>query len=139
MKNKVDNLFKDQLSKHEETPSPQAWEQIHDQLASKRTSLWSKRLAIAASLTLIATIGFLGYRSLSSLQIDDNKKVVTSTNEISVYQVPNETEPKESASEHILVEMDEAETNQQIIADVPIEDESINKEKSIIPQMWILK
>lgn len=133
MKNKLDNLFKDQLSKHEETPSPQAWDQIQDQLNSKRKSLWSRRLAIAASVILIATVGFLGYRSLSSVQVEDSPKVATSTNGIKEHQAPKETELEESTNEHVVVEKEEAETIQPILADVHIEDEKINREKTIKP------
>jgi hypothetical protein len=133
MENKLDNLFKDQLSKHEETPSPQAWDQIQDQLTSKRTSLWSRRLAIAASIILIATVGFLGYRSLSSIQVEDSMEVTASTKEIREYQAPIETESEESTSKQILVDKDEAETIRQIVADTHIEEENINMEKSIQP------
>jgi len=83
MENKLDKLFRNQLSKHEETPSMNAWEQIHRQLASNRKSLWIKRLSIAASIILIATAGFVGYRSLSDLAVESNPGITESTLPIS--------------------------------------------------------
>jgi len=85
MENKLDKLFRDQLSQYQETPSPEGWRQIESQLKSNRRALWGKRFAIAASILLIATIGFVGYRSLSIVEaehdpftaqsIDDNQKL----------------------------------------------------------------
>lgn len=76
MENRLDKLFKDQLSKHEANPSPQAWDQIHGQLASNRRNVWGKRLAIAASILLFAMAGIVGYRSLNSVIIK-NEQLVT--------------------------------------------------------------
>ena len=85
MENKLDKLFRDQLSQYQETPSPEGWRQIESQLKSNRRALWGKRFAIAASILLIATIGFVGYKSLSIVEaehdpftaqsIDDNQKL----------------------------------------------------------------
>ncbi|MCK5705252.1 MAG: hypothetical protein KAI29_29075, partial [Cyclobacteriaceae bacterium] len=79
--NRLDKLFKDQLSKHEEIPSPQAWDQIHGQLISKRRKVWGKRFAIAASILLFATAGFIGYRSLNTLTIKKDQFVTKSIDE----------------------------------------------------------
>ena len=76
MENRLDKLFKDQLSKNEANPSPQAWDQIHGQLASNRRNVWGKRLAIAASILLFAMAGIVGYRSLNSVIIK-NEQLVT--------------------------------------------------------------
>lgn len=81
MKNRLDNLFKDQLSKHGDIPSPQAWDQIHGQLVSKRRKVWGRRLAIAASILLFATAGFFGYRSLTTLTIKNDQFVTRSIDE----------------------------------------------------------
>ena len=81
MENRLDKLFKDQLSKHEEIPSPQAWDQIHGQLISKRRKVWGKRFAIAASILLFATAGFIGYRSLNTLTIKKDQFVTKSIDE----------------------------------------------------------
>lgn len=78
MKNRLDNLFKDQLSKHGDIPSPQAWDQIHGQLVSKRRKVWGRRLAIAASILLM---GFFGYRSLTTLTIKNDQFVTRSIDE----------------------------------------------------------
>ena len=82
MENRLDNLFKTKLSKHEESPSPQAWDQIHGQLVSKRRGVWRKRLAIAASILLFATVGYFGYRSLNSLTIKKTQYVAKTVDEI---------------------------------------------------------
>ena len=92
MENKLDKLFKDQLSKHGEIPSPQAWDQIHGQLVSKRRKVWGKRLAIAASILLFATAGFFGYRALNTLTIKNDQFAVKSIDENSeneVLHIPN--------------------------------------------------
>jgi hypothetical protein len=81
MENRLDKLFKDQLSKHEEIPSTKAWDQIHGQLVSKRRKVWGKRLAIAASILLFATVGFFGYRSLNTLTIKKDQLVTKSIDE----------------------------------------------------------
>lgn len=78
MENKLDKLFRNQLSQHQETPSLEGWQQIESQLKSKRRARWGKRFAIAASILLIASIGFLGYRSLSIVEIDQDPLTVQS-------------------------------------------------------------
>ena len=70
MENRLDDLFKEKLSKHEERPSQGAWDQIHGRLRSKKKAAWGKRLAIAASIILIATVGFLGYGLIKNIGID---------------------------------------------------------------------
>lgn len=81
MKNKLDNLFKNQLSKHEAVPRPQAWDQLHGQLAANRRKVLGKRLAIAASILLFATVGYIGYQSLDSLTIKKDQFVAETINE----------------------------------------------------------
>lgn len=78
MENRLDNLFRNKLSKHEESPSPQAWDQIHGNLASTKRKIWTKRLAIAASILLFATVGYVSFRSLDSLNLKKNQHVAQS-------------------------------------------------------------
>lgn len=92
MKNRLDNLFKDQLSKHGEIPSPQAWDQIHGQLVSKRRKVWGRRLAIAASILLFATAGFFGYRSLTTLTIKNDQLGSKSIDEGKISEEQSNTE-----------------------------------------------
>jgi len=81
MGNRLDNLFRDMLSKHEESPSTQAWDQIHGQLASNKRKVWGKRLAVAASILLFATVGYIGYRSINSLSIKKAQYVINAIEE----------------------------------------------------------
>jgi len=81
MENKLDKLFKDHLSKHEVRPTQEAWNQIHDQLKSKRKAIWIKRMAIAASFMLIATVGFLGYRATDEVDLTSGSKTISLNNE----------------------------------------------------------
>jgi len=64
MENSLDKLFRNKLSGHEEAPSSQAWQQVHQNLKSKKRRLWIQRISIAASIFLIATAGFIGYQML---------------------------------------------------------------------------
>lgn len=58
---KIDRLFQDKLSRHEVDPSPQAWEAINAELKKdNKPMVW---LSIAASVALIATIGWLMLRN----------------------------------------------------------------------------
>ncbi len=81
MGNRLDNLFRDMLSKHEESPSTQAWDQIHEQLASNKRKVWGRRLAVAASILLFATVGYIGYRSINSLSIKKAQYVINAIEE----------------------------------------------------------
>lgn len=54
---KIDRLFQDKLSRHEVDPSPQAWEAINAELKKdNKPFFW---LSIAASVAILATVGFL--------------------------------------------------------------------------------
>jgi hypothetical protein len=58
---KLDRLFQDKLSRHEVDPSPQAWEAINAEIRKdNKPMVW---LSIAASVALIATIGWLVMRN----------------------------------------------------------------------------
>lgn len=106
MENKLDNLFRDKLSKHEETPSSQAWEQIHGQLASKRKAVWGKRMAIAASIIIIATIGFYGYRSFDTIGSSNNPQLSHSIDDKK--EVISETERVEKQNEAVIINVEPA-------------------------------
>lgn len=109
MENKLDNLFRDQLSKHEKTPSDQAWEQIYDQLAAKKKKLWIKRFSIAASILLIATAGFVGYQSINNLNIENDGELVNSSSSEKNFESKKDIEPNEQ-----LVVFDDQEEEQVI-------------------------
>jgi len=63
MKNRLDKLFSDQLSRHEEAPSAHDWDQIHSQLAKNKRILWSKRVGVAATVLIFISIGYFGYHA----------------------------------------------------------------------------
>lgn len=102
METRLDKLFKDQLSKHEEIPSPQAWDRIHGQLVSSRRKLWSRRLAIAASIMLFATVGFFGYRSLNTIVIKNDQFATKSIDENKKNQKLHTQNLEEKVSEKII-------------------------------------
>ena len=81
MENRLDDLFKEKLSKHEERPSQGAWDQIHGRLRSKKKAAWGKRLAIAASIILMATVGFLGYGLIKNIGIDQPTETISLNSE----------------------------------------------------------
>ena len=81
MENNLDKLFKDKLSLHEEIPSLKAWDQIQDQLAANKKKVWGRRLAIAASILLFASLGYFGFYSIDSISLDGAKTVTKSTKE----------------------------------------------------------
>lgn len=64
MENNLDKLFHNKLNRHEEEPSPRVWGQIHQNMKFKKRGLWVRRFSIAASIFLISTAGFVGYRML---------------------------------------------------------------------------
>lgn len=76
MENRLDQLFRNQLFKHLEEPSPQSWDQIQEQLTSRRRAIWMRRLVVAASITLFAVVTFFAYRSLNMLPTDPSIEVV---------------------------------------------------------------
>jgi cytoskeletal protein RodZ len=61
MEKRLDQLFKDKLSEHKETPSANVWEKINSQLRHKNKLVWKKRLALAASLVLLISVGIAAY------------------------------------------------------------------------------
>lgn len=68
MENRLDQLFRKKLSKREEIPSQQAWDHLNVQLKKGRRTVWMKRLGIAATILLFATIAvkLLDFRSFES-------------------------------------------------------------------------
>lgn len=109
---RLDKLFKDQLLKHEESPTPQAWDQIHGRLASKRRKSLGKKLAIAASILLFATAGYIGYQSLDSLTIKKDQLVVKAMDDNSINEeqsiIEEQSIPK---PEEAIVEINNSDDN----------------------------
>lgn len=104
--NRLDKLFKDQLLKHEEIPTRQAWDQIHGGLAANRRRALVKRLAIAASILLFATVGYIGYRSLDSLTIKKDQIVAKNIDDIA-----NSEEQPISKPEEVIIEINNSNEN----------------------------
>jgi hypothetical protein len=106
--NRLDKLFKDKLSKHEEIPTPQAWDQIHGRLAAKRRKALVRRLAIAASILLFATVGYMAYQALDSMPIKNHQVVVKSTDD-----KRNIEEQSTSESEEVITEIENSAENSE--------------------------
>lgn len=98
--NRLDKLFKDQLLKHDEIPAPQAWDQIHGRLAANKKKILGRRLAIAVSILLFATVGYVGYRSLDSIAIKKDQIVVKNIDN----KANNEEQPI-SKPEEVIIEI----------------------------------
>lgn len=93
MENKLDQLFRNQLSKHEEEPTPQSWEQLEEMLTSKKRAMWAKRLAIAASITVFAAASFFAYRSLIIVSTGPAVEIVkTESNSIDKQSLSNDSQ-----------------------------------------------
>ncbi len=70
MEGKLDKLFKDKLAQHKVNPSDRAWDQINQQLASKKRGIWAKRLAVAASLLVLISAVSIGYFYIERIKTD---------------------------------------------------------------------
>lgn len=68
MEERLDKLFKDKLANHRVAPTANAWEQLHGQLQHKKQNTWTRRLAIAATLLLLVSASFVGYKYLNGLE-----------------------------------------------------------------------
>jgi hypothetical protein len=68
MEERLDKLFKDKLANHRVAPTSDAWEQLHGQLEHKKQNIWARRLAIAATLLLLVSVSFVGYKYLNGLE-----------------------------------------------------------------------
>jgi len=102
MENRLDKLFRDHLSKHEEIPSAGSWNQLQDQLIKKRRVVWGKRVAVAASILLIAAVGIVQYQSLVSLDLKNNQVVTKSDQTI----LENENQITQKAEEIVVENVD---------------------------------
>ena len=124
MENKLDNLFRDKLSSHKKDPSDRAWDQLHHQLSANRRSLWIRRLSIAASVLLVATIGFVGYRSLNNLKLEHSDNLTNSTNSEGMTEMRKVIEGSEEKalsneiSDVIIVDDTKVEANNEKIANL---------------------
>lgn len=68
MEERLDKLFKDKLANHRVAPTANAWEQLHGRLQHKKQNIWTRRLAIAATVLLLVSVSFVGYKYLNSYQ-----------------------------------------------------------------------
>ncbi len=104
--NRLDKLFKDQLIKHEEIPTPQAWDQIHGQLVANKRKIFGRRVAIAASVLLFATAGYIGYRSLDSFVIKKDQIVANNIDDKAISE-----EKPISRPEEVFIEINNSDEN----------------------------
>ncbi len=134
MENRIDDLFRNKLSKFEEAPSQESWEQIHTQLASKRRRLWGRRLAIAASIILIVTIGFVGYRSLHTISVEDGPGMISSTKKGIEAESSPQIQPNKELTEQKDIGNTESETGNRINTQkmMPAEIEPVKEMNQVI-------
>lgn len=81
MEGKLDKLFKEKLARHKVNPSDHAWDQISHQLAGKRRSAWTKRLAVAASFLILISAISIGYLYIDRIQSSQPKLTQSKTTE----------------------------------------------------------
>jgi len=119
MENKLDNLFKEKLSGDKVVPSQEAWNKLNGQLKSNRRQTWRNRLAIAATIILLLSVGFLGYRAteMNNAVIETDNLSINIENEapnISDDQIENERSVEESYAVEVTSETVELAVNQEI-------------------------
>jgi cytoskeletal protein RodZ len=81
MEGKLDKLFKEKLARHKVNPSDHTWDQINLQLAGKRRSVWTKRLAVAASFLILISAISIGYLYIDRIQSSQPKLIQSKTSE----------------------------------------------------------
>ena len=59
MSDKADKLFRDKLAEMQSAPGVEAWQALEDHLMKKKRKVLFWRIAAAASILLLFTIGFL--------------------------------------------------------------------------------
>jgi hypothetical protein len=107
-KNNLDQFFKEKLENHTEKPSALAWERLESQLPKKSKSYKGIWWSIAASLTLIFTVGYLLMRE-GNVVIDQPLLSENKTEE--VIDTPIQTEitvPQEIEAEQKEIENQQA-------------------------------
>ena len=129
MENKLDKLFRDRLLAHEEIPSTQAWDRIHEQLASKRKKVWNNRLAIAASIILLVGLGYVGFRSIDFLSVLETNMSSKSMNPAAVAEKESINIQKNTRNENDIKPLDEDEKNDQnpVVAEVKTSEKRAEK------------
>lgn len=74
MEDRLDQLFREKLTNHRLTPTENAWGRIHHELAAKRRKIWMNRMAIAASVLLFLSAGFIAFQYVK--QLDTRSPIV---------------------------------------------------------------
>lgn len=136
MENKLDKLFRDKLVAHEEIPSMKAWDQIHDQLASKRKKVWNNRLAIAASIILLVGLGYVGFRSIDFFSVLETNMSSKSINPAAVEKKESINIQKNTLNENDRKAVDEVEKEHQnpVVAEVKTSKKSIENPSKPEPE-----
>lgn len=97
-KNNLDQFFKEKLSNHTAKPSALAWERLESKLPQKSKSYKGIWWAIAASLTIFFTVGYLlvkeGNVAVEKPLLSDNK-----IEEVAETPVQNQIAPTEAIEE----------------------------------------
>lgn len=134
MENRLDNLFRNKLSKHKENPSKQAWDKLHGKLASNKRKVWSKRLAIAASILLFATAGYIVFRSYDSLNLKKEQHVARSIDQTDTSKdvIPSAEEPNANKSNSSEKEIKTDESGSVFSVDKDIEKSVQNAPRKVL-------
>ena len=129
MENKLDKLFRDKLIAHEEIPSTQAWDRIHELLASKRKKVWNNRLAIAASIILLVGLGYVGFRSIDFLSVLETNMSSKSMNPATFEEKESINIQKNTLNENDIIPLEVDEKNDQnpIVAEVKTSEKRAEK------------
>ena len=98
MEDRLDQLFREKLANHRLTPTENAWKQIHYQLATKRRKIWAKRLAMAASILLFLSAGYIAFQYAK--QLDTKSPIVTQHDNAEKAATLHYTEKQETKEEN---------------------------------------
>lgn len=90
MEDRLDQLFREKLANHKVVPTENAWEQIHHHLAGKRRKKWMNHLAIAASILLFVSVGYMAF--LYVKQLDTKSSVVAQHEQEEKTEIPDNTD-----------------------------------------------
>lgn len=92
-KNNLDQFFKEKLENHTERPSKLAWERLESQLPQKSKSNKGIWWAVAASLTILFTVGYLVMKE-GDVSVDKPMLADGQTEEIIASPTQTETQPE---------------------------------------------
>ncbi|GAB2498666.1 hypothetical protein [Algoriphagus taiwanensis] len=130
-----DRVFREKLETHQEKPSALAWERLESQLPTKAKKGWGFFIGIAASMTILLTVGYLlwpreGGISEENLLAEQTTEEVENTPEATTEVIPEEVIPSEEKEEFPEVK--------SIETPAPKKQEKVQKQTEIQPRRELI-